>query len=103
MRFVFKKEKCLIFKDYESEVHQHQDAAEGRRLRGGPRSHGCFFKKLLMENVLLFRLGKINIIGLGINDATFFQGDGHHLFERTLPMPFKCFGEEFMWDCFRFL
>ena len=33
MRFVFKKEKCLIFKDYESEVHQHQDAAEGRRLQ----------------------------------------------------------------------
>ena len=30
---VQKKEKCLIFKDYESEVHQHQDAAEGRRLQ----------------------------------------------------------------------
>ena len=41
-----------------------------------------------MEDVLLFRLGKINIIGLGINDATLLQGNSHHLVERPLRTSF---------------
>ena len=49
------------------------------RIDFSPGSLACFLMNLLMENVLLFRLGKIGIIGLGINDATLLQGDNHHL------------------------